>query len=357
MKIRVLRGDELDDSLTAAWSAVQKASDEFVSPYLSPQLTAAVAAARDDVYVGVMEDGGRPVGFFPFQRNWAGVGRPVGGPFSSCQAFVVERDAQWNVPDLLRGCGLSAYEFTHQLASQAPFAAFVHTATGSPIMDLSAGYEAYEKKRFEIGGTQLKRTYRMIRKIAREHPGYRFVKHDPSPQALQKLVEWKSEQCRAKGSPDIFMAPWSAAVLERIHASQLPDFGGVLSAIYVNERLIAAELDIRSHAVWHRWICVYDPEFGDYSPGVILGVEMAKAAAKDGVHHLDMGKDMTFYKESFMTGTVPIVEGIAEVPSVVTAARRARRGFEAWVRESPFVGVARIPGRWIRAREHRSRFE
>jgi CelD/BcsL family acetyltransferase involved in cellulose biosynthesis len=120
--------------------------------------------------------------------------------------------------------------------------------------------------------------------------------------------------------------------------------------------MIAAELGIRSATVWHRWICAYDPEYAQYSPGVILGVEMAKAAAAEGISHLDLGKDSTFYKQSFMTATIPIAEGFVERPSLVTAARHARRDLEAWVRRSPFANIARIPGRWLTRYERSSRF-
>jgi hypothetical protein len=44
------------------------------------------------------------------------------------------------------------------------------------------------------------------------------------------------------------------------------------------------------------------------------------------------------------------------MPSLAATARQARRGLEAWVRRSPFLKVARIPGRWLTNFERQRRF-
>lgn len=356
MRISAVPARDLDAALLAKWRSLQMTIPTFANPYFSPHFTMAVASLRDDVFVGILEDGGQPVGFFPFQRSWGGIGHPVGGPFSSYQGVVARPEVEWNVPDLMRGCGLSVLEFTCMLVSQSQFSPYHKVMTESLIMDISEGYEAYEKKRIEMGGSQLKRTYRNMRKLEREHPGYRFVRHEASPAALRQMITWKTQQCHALGTPDIFGNNWSPGLLERVHATHLEDFGGILSALYVDDRMIAAEIDIQSPTVWHRWICAYDVEFARFSPGVILGIEMAKVAATEGVRHLDIGKEATFYKEHFMTSEVKIAEGYVEVPSPVTAARKARRNLESWVRASPFVEVARIPGRWLTKLERSRRF-
>jgi len=356
LKISLLPARDLDRALVESWSSLQRRFAAFANPYFSPHYTRAVAAVRSDVFVGLIEDGGSPIGFFPFQRSLSGVGRPAGGPYSGYQGVVAAPEAQWSLAELMRACRLGALEFSHMLAQHEQFAPYHRVRTQSPVMDLSGGWDAYEAKLRGRGGSQLKRSYRMMRKLNKEHGAYRYVRHVASLETLHELVRWKSEQCRQKRSYDIFSRKWCAALLERVHATQLPDFGGVLSALYVGERMIAAEIALRSPAVWHRWICAYDPAFASYSPGVMLGIEMAKAASAEGVLQLDMGKDMTFYKESFMTAAVPIAEGAVEVPSLVSAVRKARRDLESWVRRTPFVHVARIPGRWLTRFEHRARF-
>jgi CelD/BcsL family acetyltransferase involved in cellulose biosynthesis len=358
VEVAVVPGGELDAKHIARWDEIRNAQSDFANPYFSPHFTRTVAAIRRDVFVGVLREGSETVGFFPFQRSWSGIGRPVGGAFSSYQGVVTARGTRFAVEDLLRACQLTSYTFTHMLdsLSQRPFDSYFAIRTCSPIMDVKSGYKAYEKKRLEMGGSQLKHTYRMMRRINREKGEYRFERHTTDPAVLRQLLAWKSTQCTATGIPDIFAHPWAVKLMERIHRTQRADFSGVLSAIFIGEELIAAEIGLRSNNIWHRWICAYDREYAAYSPGVILGLEMAKAAATEGVHYLDMGKDMTFYKESMMTASVPLAMGQIELPSIVTTLRSTWRGLEAWVRKSPLNNVARIPGRLIKRMERDARF-
>jgi CelD/BcsL family acetyltransferase involved in cellulose biosynthesis len=82
MKVEVIRGRELDDRLASTWSAIQQSDPDLGSPFLCPQFTRVVASIRRGVFVAVLEEAHRIVGFFPFQRRPPGSGRPVGSPMS-----------------------------------------------------------------------------------------------------------------------------------------------------------------------------------------------------------------------------------------------------------------------------------
>ena len=63
---------DLDVGLIAAWRSIQEREPRFESPYFCPEFTRAVGSVRDDVRVVVIENDGRPAGFFPHQRAaWA----------------------------------------------------------------------------------------------------------------------------------------------------------------------------------------------------------------------------------------------------------------------------------------------
>ena len=79
MNIRLIPAEQLTPEHVAAWADIQRAEAALDSPYFRPEFTQAVAAVRGDVEVGVLEEGGEPVGFFPFQRGRGNVARPVGG--------------------------------------------------------------------------------------------------------------------------------------------------------------------------------------------------------------------------------------------------------------------------------------
>src|ERR1051325_1265812 len=142
MKITVINARELSEEDVRLWSALQDSNAALASPYFSPEFTQAVAAVRDDVFAAVMEEAGRIVGFFPFQKGPLRTGRPAGGALSDYQAVIAAADTQWDAQDLIAKCGLALWDFDHLLASQAPFAAYHRVSTGSPFLDLSNGYEA-----------------------------------------------------------------------------------------------------------------------------------------------------------------------------------------------------------------------
>jgi len=97
---RVIAAHELDAGLVAAWRSIQEREPRFESPYFCPEFTRAVGAVRDDVRVVVIENDGRPAGFFPHQRAAWGRGSPVGGPVSDYHGVIAASDADNNGCDL-----------------------------------------------------------------------------------------------------------------------------------------------------------------------------------------------------------------------------------------------------------------
>src|SRR5690349_3464553 len=86
MNIRLITPANLTVDQLAAWSQIQAADPRLNSPFFNPAFTQSVAVVRDDVEIAVLEEAGRPVGFFPYQRDHGDVGRPVGGYMSDFQA-------------------------------------------------------------------------------------------------------------------------------------------------------------------------------------------------------------------------------------------------------------------------------
>ena len=137
MKISVINGKELTEPQLRLWSRLQQSDPAFASPYFCHQFISAVASVRSDVFVGVMKEGGRTVGFFPFQRGWMGVGQPVGGGISDYQGVLVEKGVNWSAEELISGCSLSLWDFNHLIACQEPFKKYHLVKTASPVIDLS----------------------------------------------------------------------------------------------------------------------------------------------------------------------------------------------------------------------------
>jgi CelD/BcsL family acetyltransferase involved in cellulose biosynthesis len=374
MKVRVIAGNELgtDAGLLRRWRQIQETTPALASPYFCPEYTLACAAARDDVRVGVMEDsvtagaGGGVVGFFPFQRGPLGFGRPVGGPLSDAQAVIVgEAEGRFDARDLVRACGLAAWDFDHLIASQRALAPFHRASASSPVLELPEGYEAWAAARKAAGSEELAGYARKGRKLAREVGPLRYTHHDADSAMLDRVIALKREQYARTGVPDALGHDWSRRFLRAIHAMRDGDrageageagggggwgFAGVLSTLHAGDRLAAAHLGMRSATVWHWWFPVYDAELSKYSPGILLLLEMAREARGLGITLIDFGKGDAEYKQRLKTGEVALAEGTVETGRLAARLRRVILAAVSRLDRAPAAArpVASIPGRALR---------
>jgi CelD/BcsL family acetyltransferase involved in cellulose biosynthesis len=313
---------------------------ELDSPYFHPAFARAVAAVRPDASVGVQLDGEQPTAFFPFHRGPLGVGKPLALHFSDFQAVIAGRAAAWDPIELLRGCGLTGWEFDHLLLSQTAFTPFVANTPGSPYIDVSEGYAAYERRQ-KASSALISELGRKGRKMGREVAPLRFEFHRPDPALLRLLLDWKVRQYHDTKVKNVLAERWTTDLLERIMHAQEDGFGGALSALFAGDRPVALHVGMRSRAVLHYWFPAYDPAYGPYSTGQLLLLEMVKAAADQGVRRIDLGKGDATYKSRFMTDSTPLGEGYVPVSTPVKWLRGCLRGSAYVLRGGPLRWAVR----------------
>ena len=311
--------------LLAAWETLRRSNLGLQSPYFSPEFTRIVAAARNDVELAVLNAAGKPAAFFPYERRRWNLAGPVGSFLSDYHGVISTPDFKFLPRDLVRACGLAAWDFNHLPAAQSGFAPFYREQHRSPIIDLSAGYEAYVKERREAGTEQIKKNGNLLRRLEREVGPLRFVAHSSDKAVFEQLLAWKTAQFRHNRWRDIFSIPWVRQVADGIHSTQTPEFAGVLSLLYAGDKLVAAHFGMRSASVWHYWFPSYDPEFSKYSPGVMLLLKMAEATSAMGIHTIDLGCGEYSYKERLMNGSIPTAKGSVELLRPATIARQIWR--------------------------------
>jgi len=334
--IRVIAARELTPGDVAAWSHLQTSDPLLASPFFRPEFTQAVAGVRDDARVAIVEDAAGAVAFFPFQVGESGIGHPIGGPLSDYHGVIARAGWSCDARNLIRGCGLSAWEFDHLPASQQAFAKFQRILTESPIIDLSQGYASYVEERVKMLSEPRKK-----RKLEREVGPVRFETHCADRELLQLLMSWKAKQYVESGKVDIFTIPWVVAALEQVYAAQGADFAGLLSVLYAADEPIAIHMGMRSRTVWHYWFPTYNPAFASYSPGMLLLLEMAAAAASLGVKVIDLGKGRALYKERLHNSVVPLIEGSVPVAAMSAALAQIRSCARALLHKSPLLVPAR----------------
>ena len=352
---RLIRPDDLDAGLIEVWRTIQADAPEFCSPYFCPEFTQCVAAVRRDVRIVVIENDGRPAGFFPFQRGFMGIGRPVGGALSDFHGVLIAPGSEWTLSGLMQAANLSVWSFDHLVGESDRFASSVEERAPSAQIDLGEGYEKYVQGRRLKGSDYIPKTEGLARKLERENGTVEFLLHDVSSAAFDQVLEWKRQQYLQSGLTDVMAVSWICALLKRVMVAQGPSFAGICSVLRVNGRMVAGHIGMRSQRTMHYWFPAYDPEYGKFSTGIILFLRMARALAEEGVSKIDMGKGSSLYKDRLMTGSIEVGSGAVELPSAMARLRQLHRNADAISRRRE-GGVLSLPLRVIRRIERSTRF-
>jgi CelD/BcsL family acetyltransferase involved in cellulose biosynthesis len=309
-----LGGRELD-----RWRSIRSRRPDLDSPFLSPEFTLAVGRTRPEARVAVVEDSGGIVAFFPFERRSLGLGVPIGAGLSDCQAIICEPDVDLDVHELLNQSGLAAWHFDHLAGTQRAMVAPTSIEVASPIVDVSAGFEAYLAR----VGRHFRGLFKSERKLSREVGPVRFGFGVSDDAALSTMIAWKSEQYRRTGRPDRFANNPTVQLVRELAETSEPSLSGTLITLHAGDRLAAVEFSLRSETVIAGWFPAFDREFSRYSPGTIHMLRTIEAASLAGLQRYDLGKGDEEYKSAFKTGDLPVCEGWVVRPVALGYVRRA----------------------------------
>ena len=308
MKVVVERPESLSESEFTLWRRLQRSHEELSRPFMSPEFVLAAAAARGDVWVAVLEDGGGLLGFFPFQRHREQEGLPPAYGICSAEGAIADPQERWDVRELIRRCQLQSWSFDH-LVPSVPFEPHYTRLRNTCFIDVGRGFDQYAREHREAGSKQIAKLERSAKKLEREVGPIEFMLHSDDPDLLRTLMRWKSAQYRRTRVVDRFRIPWVVDVIERVHATETGDFAGVLSVLKADGQPVALNLGIRSQSTLEIWFPTYDREFAGYSPGRVLLLKLAQNATAAGLATLELGRSGAPYKQWLMSGERPQAVG------------------------------------------------
>lgn len=303
MNVAVERPESLSEAELTLWRRLQRSHGELSRPFMCPEFVLAASAARGDVWVAAFEEAGQLSGFFPFQR-FGEQGLPPAYGISSAEGAIADPRGHWDASELIRHCGLESWSFDHLVPSVAiePYYTRLRNAC---FIDVERGFEQYARERRAAGSSQLGELERKARKLEREMGSVEFTMHSDDPELLRTLMRWKSEQFARTKFVDRFRIPWVVDVVERVHATQTPDFAGVLSVLRVDDEPVALNMGLRSHSALEIWFPTYAHRFARYSPGLILLLRLTQAAHDAGIATIELGRSGAPYKQRLMSGERP----------------------------------------------------
>ncbi|MER7760544.1 GNAT family N-acetyltransferase [Streptomyces sp. NPDC097619] len=328
------------------WGELRDSTAPVANPFMSPEFCQAVGRVRPGARVAVVRQGREPVGFFPYERGRWGRGRAIGLGVSDCQGAVLRPGVSVDPHELLRASSLSVWEFNHLESGQELFLPYATGGFASPVIDLTGGYAHYEGLLRAGSRKFLKTALAQERRLARTVGPLRFVFGDQDSAALRTLMTWKSAQYRRTGRRDRFAQDWINHLVRLLSDTRSPACSGLLSTLYAGDRLVAAHFGLRSRTVLSCWFPSYDRAFASYSPGRLLYLRMAEAAAGTGIEMLDLGRGDAVYKDALKTRDLTVYEGAVLRPRPGAALHWLRnepvRAARRFVREQPRLKGAAV---------------
>ncbi|MYS94929.1 GNAT family N-acetyltransferase [Streptomyces sp. SID5464] len=350
-RVRVAGPGELGEGEKERWRALRAAAETPRNPFMEPEFTEAVGLVRPQARVAVVYEGLEPAGFLPHERGPLGQGRAIGLGVSDAQGAILRPGLRLDTGELLRGCSLSSFAFDNLEAEQRLFVRYAAEEHATYVIDVEKGYETYESVLRAQSPKFLKTTLAKERRLGRQVGELRFVFDEREPAALRTLMGWKSAQYRRTGRRDRFAQEWITRLVGRLAETRAPECSGTLSVLYAGQRPLAAHFGLRSASVLACWFPAYDPECAKYSPGLVLHLRMAEAAAAEGIGMLDLGRGAAEYKDALKTGELPVYEGAVTRPGVGAAlhwlSREPARRAHSFVRARP--GLAALAARTLKS--------
>lgn len=347
----IVEMNELSSAHTERWLELRASNSALDSPYFHPAFTAAVASTRPGVRVIVGETAeGSVASFLPVQFD-RGRCRPAGWPGADFQGPICSRDLDFDIATALRGGGIASYEFDHMLDGLPGFERWIFGREPSSYVDVSGGLDGYMSRAGSTGKRRIKDAARLGRKAEREYGPVRIVTEVSDPSVLDALISLKQRQYQATGAHDYFGDPRHVELLHRLLAASTgPEFGGLLSAVYAGDHLIAAHFGLRAGPVLHWWFPVYDPEFSYLDPGWMQVRAVLEAAPELGLERIDLGRGDAEWKRWLGTGFQLVCQGAVIRNPLRHRSASARRRFTEAAKSSPAAPALRSVVRYARRR-------
>lgn len=349
MKIDVIRPRDLSDEQIALWSRMQTRDPALENPFFSPHWPRAVERAqmRGDsdpgVRIAVLGD---QEGFFTARAGTA-TAMPAGAPMADYQGLVGAEGLDVDAKALVKALGVSRLDFNHTLRDQPAFAPYIRGEALSWVVDVGAGYSAYEAETRNRSSV-LKDIDKKRRKAEREAGTAQFSAFSRSGADFAKLLTWKRAQYRATGQTDIFNTTWCLRLVEDLFERRDPGFGGALFTLHLGGELAAAHFHLYGGPVVHGWLIAHNAAFERYSPGMLLFQDILKWMDGGPYKRLDLGCGDYRFKRELSNRQIHTGYGFVGTASPATLVRELAYGLRGAAESLPLGRASALPGKAMR---------
>ncbi len=336
--VNQLTTDEL-----SCWEMIQQKTPVYASPFFHPRFTQIMAEHRPDVEVTVIEQGGKPVGFFPFTRSLRNCALAPGLNFSGYEGIIAEPDVPLDLTELLRQSRVKSWNFTKLVASHPQTTSFHYGQGPSQVLNLEGGFEQYCKDKQAAGSNKMKQSRQKYRKLEKRFSSVAFVPFANAEDDLDWMVETKVNQLAAMQEFNFFQTPWTVPVLRAMLHEQRANFQGQLLKLVLDDQTVAVLYLINTLTASHAFICTYDPNPAvmTHSPGLVLDMLTIEHLCSRGFQRLELGWGDARAKTSLSTGHDTLFEGTYDFNPLNRLVKQTWCAGKSYVKQTPYAAPLR----------------
>ena len=322
---------EVSDAVLSIWGQWQLGM-AMRSSYFHPEYVACVDRVRDDVRVGLIYDGDELAAIFPYQ----GSGRfaePVGGAINDYHGVISAGNLALNQADVFRLAGMKKFQFHSWIDPDESMQRYVYGPDQAFVADLSAGPDQFIAE-LSKQSVAVRRHGQKSRKMMREIGSLRLEIDSKDTELLNWTIQKKREKYQRTGVVDYFGRAWSRDMLHEILQRSGTEFAGMLSVLYAGDKVVATHFGMRSRNVLHYWFPVYDLEYGKYSPGTELFLQIVHQSQSLGIDTVDFGYGYDYYKTRLTNRRVDVARGCVDFNPFRRAMSRTFDAFVSRIKSS-----------------------
>jgi CelD/BcsL family acetyltransferase involved in cellulose biosynthesis len=311
MRVDIHPFSELPAAIFSDWEEWIADRAEIQSPFCHPGFSRAVDQAMGNVEVAVAYSEGLPSAVLPFQRLNRRTAIPAGSYLSNFNGWISKSGTGTNLSQLIEASDVRSFRFHALPMEDIPTMRFCGSRRTVVYADVSKGFQAYVERKKANGSNVVAKLAQKERKISREIGELR-LEVGFSEEAFARLLEWKQQACSKRNVRNILASKGYAEVLARLPRIESPHFRHHFVRLMAGNQLVAVHLGMICHRRMAAWFPAFNPDFGQYSPGLLLLLQLVRNCEHWNVDRIDFGSGEFYFKDRFKTGESTMLEGIVD---------------------------------------------
>lgn len=296
----------LSDLERQLWADAVSSHPALDSPYCTLAYVEALFSVVPQARLIRIRRNDRTVGFLALQMRGR-VAQPLGAPLTDFHSLITLPNVDIDLRAVLRALDLHRFEVSGWLGADSAFTA--GDVRERLYVDLSGGFKTYYTEQRHQQKKFFRNAERCRRNLDAAYPELGFSWEAASEAIIDWVIARKRDQYARTGLHDVFACGWTREVLYAL-AQHKDGALRLMAGVYRNGTdVIAAEIGLCTPDELHLWFPAYDRSAARHSPGILLSLDILKAAASEGIERVDFGCADEPYKLSMTTHKTPCYAG------------------------------------------------